>query len=114
MLQERSSGSVKIIWLDRSEVLARLHAIAHRNGEEHGEVRQVRLFGSLARGDQVGASDADVLIVLHSDTKGNFLERIQRFYSYGSPQIGGENHSTFVELGIYWHSGGGPWRCHCC
>ena len=41
MLQGRSSGSVKIIWLDRSEVLARLRAIAHRIGKEHSEARQV-------------------------------------------------------------------------
>jgi predicted nucleotidyltransferase len=29
-------------------------------------VAEVRLFGSLARGDQTGTSDADVLVVLHS------------------------------------------------
>ena len=63
MLRERSSGSVKIISLDRDELLARLATIATRIRARHPEVREVRLFGSLARGDQTGTSDADLLIV---------------------------------------------------
>lgn len=66
MQPETSSGSVKTISLDRGEVISRLENMALRLIAEKPEVAEVRLFGSLARGDQTGTSDADVLVVLHS------------------------------------------------
>ncbi len=66
MQPETSSGSVKTISLDRQEVIGRLHNMAQQLIVEHPEVAEVRLFGSLARGDQTGISDADVLVILHS------------------------------------------------
>ena len=82
MLQLRSSGSVKTISLNRDEVLASLTAIAARICGEHSEVVSIRLFGSMARGDQVGTSDADVLIVLRRAEPGDPLEWIRTFYGY--------------------------------
>ncbi len=82
MLRQRSYGSVKIISLDRDKALLRLQAIARRIYADHPEVKEVRLFGSLARGDQVGTSDIDVLIVLRHDEPGQMLERIRTFYPY--------------------------------
>lgn len=64
MRPTRSFGSVKIISLDRARLLEALHQIATRLRAERSEVEEVRLFGSLARQDHTGASDADVLIVL--------------------------------------------------
>jgi len=66
MQPETSSGSVKTISLDRGEVISRLEKMALRLIAEKPVVAEVRLFGSLARGDQTGTSDADVLVVLHS------------------------------------------------
>lgn len=64
MQRPPSSSSVRIISLDRDELLARLRDMAARLQAEHPEVIEVRLFGSLARGDQTGTSDVDILIVL--------------------------------------------------
>ena len=82
MRQQRSSGSVQIISINRDELLARLSAIAARICAEHPEVQSVRVFGSIARGDQVGTSDVDVLIVLLGTEQKDTLEQIRRFYPY--------------------------------
>lgn len=82
MLRLRSSDSVRTISLERGEVLKALRAIAHRICQERPEVVSIRLFGSLARGDQVGTSDADVLIILRSGTEGDPVGWIRSFYGY--------------------------------
>ncbi|MCX7838188.1 MAG: nucleotidyltransferase domain-containing protein [Anaerolineae bacterium] len=78
----KSFGSVKIISLDRDELMARLRAIATRIRNEHSEVEQVRVFGSLARGDATGTSDVDVLILLRHSTEADPLQRIRAFLPY--------------------------------
>jgi len=57
---------VKLISLKRDELLSRLRRIVARLKTERPEVVDVRLFGSLARGDYTGTSDVDLLILLHS------------------------------------------------
>ena len=59
MLRERSFDSVKVISLERDKLLTRLEQTARKIITERREVKEVRLFGSLARGDQVGMSDVD-------------------------------------------------------
>ena len=86
--RERSSGSVRIISIDRDELLAQLGAIAGRICAAHPEVQSVRVFGSVARGDQVGTSDVDVLIVLQGAGTKDALEQIRRFYPYFDLSIG--------------------------
>jgi predicted nucleotidyltransferase len=49
-----------------------------RLAEKHPEIEEVWLFGSLARGDAVPGSDADLLVVL-SDSPYPFLERSVRY-----------------------------------
>ncbi|MEE8584170.1 MAG: nucleotidyltransferase domain-containing protein [Acidobacteriota bacterium] len=89
MLRERSSGSVKIISIDRDELLARLSSIARRIRVRHPEVREVRLFGSLARGDQTGTSDADLLIVLEPGSEpADPLELTRKYLRYFDLPIG--------------------------
>jgi predicted nucleotidyltransferase len=77
-----SSDSVKIIFLDRNALLARLRDIAARIRHEHATVAEVRVFGSLARGDATGTSDVDVLILLHHSTEPDALRRILTFLPY--------------------------------
>lgn len=77
-----SSGSVKIISLQREPLLARLRASVARLRAEHPEVIEVRLFGSPARGDQTGTSDVDLLILLDHTTEADPLRRIRTFLSY--------------------------------
>lgn len=63
-MREISSGSVRIFWLDRSELLDRLKQAVEELSSRHPEVEQVVLFGSLARNEAVPGSDADLLLVL--------------------------------------------------
>lgn len=73
---------MKVISLNRAEVLAELHRIAAHLQAEHPEVTDVRLFGSLARGDQTGISDADILIVLRDTDETDPHRRILAFMPY--------------------------------
>ena len=82
MLQLRSFGSVKTIFVDREKVILALRAIAERVCKLHPEVCSIRVFGSIARGDQVGTSDVDVLVVLRGGERGDPLEWVRAFYPY--------------------------------
>lgn len=82
MLPKASSSSVKIISLDREKLLANLHRIADKIKHEHPEVAEVRLFGSLARGDQTGTSDADILVLLDHTNENDPHRRILTFLPY--------------------------------
>jgi hypothetical protein len=88
VLQQRSSGSVRIISIDRDELLARLRDIARRLCAERPEVAEVRVFGSIARGDQVGTSDVDVLVVLEGCVSGDPIEQSRLFCTYFDLPIG--------------------------
>ncbi len=77
-----SSDSVKIISLDREKLLVELRRIAVELRAAHPEVAEVRLFGSLARGDHTGTSDVDVLIVLQWTDKTDPFQRILTFLPY--------------------------------
>lgn len=81
MLPATSSGSVKIISLNRDELLGQLRRIAARLKAEHPEA-EIRLFGSLARGDQTGLSDVDILIVLDHTTEPDPHRRILTLLPY--------------------------------
>ncbi|MBI4322075.1 MAG: nucleotidyltransferase domain-containing protein [Chloroflexi bacterium] len=88
MLRVRSCGSVKIISIDRAELMARLRQIASRVCADHREASSVRMFGSIARGDHVGTSDVDVLIVLRGAESCDELEQTRLFYPYFDLPIG--------------------------
>jgi predicted nucleotidyltransferase len=77
-----SFDSVRIISLDRNDPLVRLREISARIRKEHDEVEEIRLFGSLARGDATGTSDADALIVLHESSERDPHHRILAFLPY--------------------------------
>jgi hypothetical protein len=67
--------NVRVFRLDRDGVVARLRARAHALLDTDPEVVEVRLFGSLARGDAGPGSDADLFIVVRSSAA-PFLDRI--------------------------------------
>jgi predicted nucleotidyltransferase len=77
-----SFNSVKIISLNREHLLARLREIAANIHREQDDVEEIRMFGSLARGDATGTSDADILIVLREATDTDPHRRILRFIRY--------------------------------
>ncbi len=65
---------VRVFSLDREAVRERLAERARALLAADADVLEVRLFGSLARGDAHPGSDADLLVVLGRSTR-PFLER---------------------------------------
>lgn len=68
-MESRSSGSVRIFWLDRPKILGCLVRAAEALAQLKPEIQQVWLFGSLARGDATPGSDADVLLIVDGSPK---------------------------------------------
>ena len=78
----KSSASVKVCWLDRPQLIEHLKCAAQVLRERHPEIELIVLFGSLARGDAVPGSDADLLIVV-SHSAEPFLQRTVRYRPAG-------------------------------
>jgi predicted nucleotidyltransferase len=74
-MQIKSSGSVKIISLDIPSILERLTVRARELKQRDHRVREVYLFGSLAKGTTLPGGDADILIVL-SDSDKSIIDRV--------------------------------------
>jgi predicted nucleotidyltransferase len=51
---------------------------------QHPEIEEVLLFGSLARGEAVPGSDADLLVILSSASQ-SFMDRIPHYLPVGLP-----------------------------
>jgi predicted nucleotidyltransferase len=77
-----SSGSVRITWFDREKALAALRDAVRRLVDARPEIEEVILFGSLATGQSVPGSDADLLVILRSSEE-PFPERIPRYIPSG-------------------------------
>ncbi len=73
--------NVRVFRLDREAILRRLRQRARALLENEADVAEVRLFGSLARGDAHPGSDADIFIVLR-DGAAPFIDRIPRLARY--------------------------------
>ena len=76
--------SVTVRYLDSEKVLAELREIAARIGAAHPEVLEVRLFGSLARGERNPYADADLLIVLDA-SRVPYRDRPPLYKPVGAP-----------------------------
>ncbi len=63
-------------------MLEALRESAQRARDAHPEVLEVHLFGSLARGNYTGTSDADVLIILNHTPETDPLRRVLTFMPY--------------------------------
>ena len=79
-MAEKSYDTVKIKSLNKNKVLRKLKHIAGGIIKENPKVMEISLFGSLARGNYTGRSDADILIVLKEDSR-RFIGRIPRYLS---------------------------------
>jgi uncharacterized protein len=73
---------VKIISLNKDELLAHQRECIEILMAERDEVVQVRLLGSLARGDYTGISDVDLLIITKEDPEKAPHKRILRYLPY--------------------------------
>ena len=86
MRQIISSGSVKAISLNREGILRRLKAVAEEASRVFPSIVEIRLFGSLAKGEETGLSDADLLIITASENK-NPIERMKPYFSFFSDRL---------------------------
>ena len=77
-MPKKSYDTVKIKSLDRAKVLNSLKKIARLILKKNPNVEEISLFGSVARGNYTGTSDADILIVLKKDNR-RFIDRISPY-----------------------------------
>ncbi len=70
----RSLGSVKAIHIEKEEILERLREVTRELKNKLPYVKEVRLFGSFARGEEHGLSDVDLLVIVEDIGKDNFWE----------------------------------------
>lgn len=80
-MPKRSYGSAEIRLPSREVLIQNLKREADQMLKEFGEVEEVILFGSLARGDHGIYSDADVLIILSDSSYKRYFDRIPRYTS---------------------------------
>lgn len=78
-MQRRSCGSVRIAFLDRSRAIAELAERVQGLLSHDPRVVAVGLFGSLARGEALPSSDADLLIVLKAHPQSRWFDRIPEY-----------------------------------
>jgi predicted nucleotidyltransferase len=77
---------VKAISLDREQVLRRLKEISEEASRAFPEIVEVRLFGSLAKGEETGLSDADLLIVTERGME-DPVERMKPYFRFFSERL---------------------------
>ena len=87
MRQEISLGSAKAFYLDRETVVRKLKHVSAGALERFPEVVEIRLFGSLARDDQTGLSDADVFILIDTRPDTNPLERMRPYFNFFADKV---------------------------
>ena len=81
MLQKESSGSVKFISINKQKLLPKLKKIASIIKRKNPEVIDVRLFGSIAKNEDIGTSDIDIVIILNNSEE-NLFQRILKYKKY--------------------------------
>ncbi len=86
MRQKISSGSVKGFYLDREEVFRRLQEVCKEALRVFPEIRDIRLFGSFAQGEETGLSDIDLFLIVDTEEK-NPIERMRPYFKFFSSKI---------------------------
>ncbi len=66
MLVKKSLNSVSLIAINRDALLSSLKEISVKLKCENPNIKEIRLFGSIAKGEQTGKSDVDILIIVSS------------------------------------------------
>lgn len=81
MLVERSLGSVRLISIDKEKLFRRLKDIAALIKKENREVLDIRLFGSIAKEENTGKSDVDIVIIIAGSSE-DIFHRTLKFRRY--------------------------------
>jgi predicted nucleotidyltransferase len=77
---------VKVISLDRDEVIRRLRGVAEQALAVFPELREVRLIGSLAEGTHTGTSDVDLFLLLDRAPE-HPLEKMRPYFNFFSERL---------------------------
>ncbi len=64
MRHVKCSDSAKVIYLDKEAVFKALKAVSEELREKLPYLKEVMLFGSLAKGEEHGLSDVDLLVIV--------------------------------------------------
>lgn len=81
MLVKRSLGSVSLISIDKEKLFKRLKDIAALIKKENKEVLEVRLFGSIAKEENTGKSDVDIVVIVSGSSE-DIFHRTLKFRRY--------------------------------
>ena len=81
-----SLNSVKAFYLDRNKLIQELQKAAGEAMLLFPEIKEIRLVGSVARGEQTGLSDVDLFIVVDNSEE-SALERMKPYYRFFSDKI---------------------------
>lgn len=81
-----SLDSVKAFYLDRNKLIQELQKAAGEAMLLFPEIQEIRLVGSVARGEQTGLSDVDLFIVVDNSEE-NAIERTKPYYRFFSDKI---------------------------
>jgi len=81
-----SSGSVKAVYLDRKKALQRIREVSAQAAGKFPEIMEIRLFGSLAKGEETGLSDIDIFLLVESAEK-NPIERMKPYFMFFSEKL---------------------------
>lgn len=83
MQHKESLGSVKLISINREEVLSELKKIALNIKQEHAELLDIKLFGSIAKSTHTGCSDIDIIIIVSSSSEDIFhrIAKLKRYFT---------------------------------
>ncbi len=78
-----SSNGAKLIYIKRSEVLDFLSTLAEEMKGKLGDIEEIYLFGSLARGEERGLSDVDLLVVIKGEiNRSNFWSIYREIFNF--------------------------------
>lgn len=81
-MQKRSLSSPNNIYRDKDGIIQSLKECAMEAIEKSGDIKEIILFGSIARGDYGLYSDADVLIIVNESKYRRYFDRIPEFLDY--------------------------------
>ncbi len=86
MRQVISSGSVRAFYLNKEDIINKLIETAQESLNKFPEIREVRLIGSLAKGEETGLSDIDIFLVADNEER-NPIERMKPYFNFFSERI---------------------------
>lgn len=83
----RYLGSVKAVSIDREAILSKVKEISEELRRKLPYVKEVRLFGSLARGEEHGLSDVDLLVVVDRLDRESFWKVYREVFEFVTDRL---------------------------